>query len=174
MLNLLKKMLNLLKKADKLIVKLCEICLIFTMIAMVLLVFWQVICRFIIHMSVPYAEEFARLAIVWCILLGGALAVRTNDHIRVDSLANIMPKIVQFLLWLFAYALMLIFEFVITKYSWDYTIVLAEDFTTSLGYCRNIFAVPGVVFGAIAGIYTIVNIVLLFYNEIKHTSVHLT
>ena len=166
-------MLTVLKKIDKAIVKVCELLLIISIVAMVLLVFWQVICRFLIHMSVPYAEEFARLAIVWCILLGGALAVRKNEHIRVDSLTNILPKTIQFILWLFAYLLMLVFEVVVTKYGYDYTVVLTNDFTTSLGYSRAIFAVPGVVFGVIAGIYTIANIVLLFYNQIKHADVHL-
>lgn len=166
-------MLSVLKKLDKIVVKICETILIISIVAMILLVFWQVICRFLIHMSVPYAEEFARLTIVWCILLGGALAVRTNDHIRVDSLVNALPKTVQFILWLVAYGLMLAFEVVVTRYGFDYTKVLMKDFTTSLGYSRSVFAIPGVVFGVIAGIYTIVNIILLIYNQINHSDVHL-
>lgn len=166
-------MLSVLKKLDKIVVKICEIVLVISIVAMILLVFWQVICRFLIHMSVPYAEEFARLAIVWCILLGGALAVRTNDHIRVDSLVNVLPRAVQFILWLLAYGLMLAFEVIVTRYGYAYTKVLMQDFTTSLGYSRSVFAIPGVVFGVIAGIYTIVNIILLIYNQIKHSDVHL-
>ena len=113
-------MLKALKKIDQILVKACDIFLIFTIIVMVLMVVWQVICRFIIHMSTPYAEEFARLAIVWCILIGGAMAVRSNDHIRVDSLTNILPKSVQFILQLGSYILTFVFAAVILKYSYDF------------------------------------------------------
>ena len=162
-------MLNILKKIDKCVVKACDIFLVFTICTMVLMVTWQVICRFIIHMSVPYAEEFARLAIVWCILIGGGIAVRSNEHIRVDSLLNVLPKPVQFILNMLSYVLTLIFSVVIIKFSADYTVATRHDFTTSLGYCRNIFYVSGVFFGIIAAIYTVVNIILLIYNAVKHT-----
>ena len=162
-------MLEALKKIDKILVKATDIFLIFTIIVMVLMVVWQVICRFIIHMSTPYAEEFARLAIVWCILIGGAMAVRSNDHIRVDSLTNILPKTVQFILQLGSYILTFVFAVVILKYSYDYTLSTVHDVTTSLGYHRNIFFVPGIFFGVITAIYTIVNITLLVYNTVKHT-----
>ncbi len=164
-------MLNILKKIDKAIVKLCEIFLVISIIAMVGFAFWQVIGRFLLKLSTPYAEEFARLAIVWCIMIGGALAVRKNEHIRVDSLTRILPKSIQFILELFSYVLVLIFTVYITKYSYAYVLATAEDFTTSLGYCRNIFFVPGIIFGVITILYTIVNIILLVYNKINHTSV---
>lgn len=161
-------MIKALKKIDRILVKACDIFLIFTIVVMVLMVVWQVVCRFIIHMSTPYAEEFARLAIVWCILIGGAMAVRSNDHIRVDSLTNILPKPVQFILQLGSYILTFIFAVVILRYSYDYTLATMHDVTTSLGYHRNIFFVPGIFFGVITAVYTIVNIALLIYNAVKH------
>ena len=166
-------MLNALRKIDKILVKACDIFLIFTITVMVLMVVWQVICRFVIHMSTPYAEEFARLAIVWCILIGGAIAVRSNEHIRVDSLVNILPKPVQIILQLFSYVLTFVFSVVIMIYSYQYTMATRYDFTTSLGYCRNVFFVPGIFFGAIAAAYTLVNVILLFYNTVKHTDYQL-
>ena len=59
----------------------------------------------------------------------------------------------------------------ITIYSYEYVLLTSHDFTTSLGYCRNIVFVPGIVFGIITIVYTIVNIILLIYNKIHHTSV---
>lgn len=162
--------MSVLKKIDKLFVKIGELFLVFTILVMVLMVAWQVVCRFIIHMSVPYAEEFARLAIVWCIMIGGALAVRKNEHIRVDSLINILPHMLQVVLQIFAYILMLIFSFVIMKYGWEYTLQTAQDFTTSLGYCRNVFFVPAAIAGVIMVVYTVANLLMLIINEVKHTN----
>lgn len=164
-------MLKFLKKLDQIVVKVSNWFLIFTIIAMVGFAFWQVIARFLLKIPTAYAEEFARLAIVWCILIGGAMAVRKNEHIRVDSLTRILPGFIQFILELASHVLVIIFSVYITIYSYEYVILTSHDFTTSLGYCRNIFFVPGVVFGIITIIYTIVNIILLVYNKIHHTSV---
>lgn len=164
-------MLKILKKIDQAVVKFSNAFLVFTIIAMVGFAFWQVIARFVLKIPTAYAEEFARLAIVWCILIGGAMAVRKNEHIRVDSLTRILPKFIQFILELVSHVLIVILSVYITKYSYEYVLLTSHDFTTSLGYCRNIFFVPGVVFGVITIIYTIVNMILLVYNTIKHTSV---
>ena len=97
--------------------------------------------------------------------------MRKNEHIRVDSLTRILPKIVQFILELISHVLVTIFAVYITIYSYEYVQATSQDFTTSLGYCRNIFFVPGVIFGVITIAYTIVNIILLIYNQVHHTSV---
>ncbi len=164
-------MLNILKIIDKAIVKLCEVFLVFSIIAMVGFAFWQVVGRFLLKLSTPYAEEFARLAIVWCIMIGGALAVRKNEHIRVDSLTRILPGPVRFILELCSHVLVVIFAVYITRYSYAYVLATAEDFTTSLGYCRNVFFMPGIIFGAVTIVYTVVNIVLLIYNQVHHSNV---
>lgn len=166
-----ENMLKVLKIIDRAIVKVCEVFLIFSIVAMVGFAFWQVIARFLLKLPTAYAEEFARLAIVWCILIGGALAVRKNEHIRVDSLTRILPKPVQFILELFSHVLVIVFAVYITMYSYRYVQLTSQDFTTSLGYCRNIFFVPGIIFGGITILYTFVNIILLIYNQIHHTSV---
>ena len=74
-------MLKILKKIDQILLKVSNVFLVFTIIAMVGFAFWQVIARFVLKIPTAYAEEFARLAIVWCILIGGAMAVRKNEHI---------------------------------------------------------------------------------------------
>lgn len=164
-------MLKILKKIDQILLKVSNIFLVFTIVAMVGFAFWQVIARFILKIPTAYAEEFARLAIVWCILIGGAMAVRKNEHIRVDSLVRILPKAVQVILEFASHVMIIIFSVYVTIYSYEYVQLTSQDFTTSLGYCRNIFFVPGIVFGAITVAYTLVNIALLIYNTIHHTSV---
>ena len=164
-------MLKILKKIDQAVVILSNAFLIFSILAMVGFAFWQVVARFVLKIPTAYAEEFARLAIVWCILIGGAMAVRKSEHIRVDSLTRILPKFVQIILELISQVLIVIFCVYITKYSYEYVLLTSQDFTTSLGYCRNIFFLPGIVFGVIAIVYTVVNTILLVYNTIHHTSV---
>ena len=166
-------MLKLLQKIDKFFVKLCNVFLVFTVVTMVGMVVWGVVCRYALHSSAPYAEEFARLAIVWCILIGGAMAVRGNEHIRVESLVHILPRGLQIALEFVSHVLVLIFSFVIMWYGFIYTGQTINDITTSLGYSRSVFFLPTALAGLIMLVYSIANICLLVYNTANHKQVTL-
>jgi len=56
-----------------------------TMIVMVLLIFVQVITRYIFENSLTWSEELARYVHVWQIWIGASLAVRKREHIRVEA-----------------------------------------------------------------------------------------
>jgi len=67
---------------DKALVKIITAFLIIMVSAMVLFTVWQVLCRYVLLISVPYAEEFARLAIVWCIYIGAALLFHQSHTVK--------------------------------------------------------------------------------------------
>ena len=48
----------------------------------------QVICRFILKISTPWAEEWARFLFVWTTLLGASCASKLVKHINVDALVG--------------------------------------------------------------------------------------
>lgn len=55
-------------------------------------VFLQVLIRFVFKYPLPWTEEVARIAFVYCIFVGATIAVRENSHLRVDFLLVILPK----------------------------------------------------------------------------------
>lgn len=62
---------------------------------MVVIVFLQVIFRFVIHSSLPWSEEAARYIMVWIAFLGAAIGVRKKSHIGVEALVMILPARAQ-------------------------------------------------------------------------------
>lgn len=52
----------------------------------------QVITRYVLHLSAPWAEESARYAFIWFTFIGASLAVKRNSHVRVDILDSILHK----------------------------------------------------------------------------------
>jgi len=52
----------------------------------------QVIARYVLAVSVPWAEETARYVFIWMIFLGAAYAAKKGLHIKVDILENAMGK----------------------------------------------------------------------------------
>lgn len=75
--------------------KLEEYFLIYSMIIMVLVVFIQVIFRYIVNDSLSWSEELVRYMFMWQVWLGASLGMRINEHIRVDMFVKKLPRLGQ-------------------------------------------------------------------------------
>jgi TRAP-type transport system small permease protein len=51
-----------------------------------LLVAVQIVCRFVLSLSVPWTEEVSRLVFVWLAFIGASLGVREGSMIVIDTL----------------------------------------------------------------------------------------
>jgi TRAP-type C4-dicarboxylate transport system permease small subunit len=61
-------------------------------VVLTLSVFLQVLIRFVFKYPLPWTEEIARIAFVYCVFVGATIAVRENSHLSVDFLLVILPK----------------------------------------------------------------------------------
>ena len=68
--------------------KVCHALLFLFVVILVSVTFWQVFCRFVLKIPCSWAEEVVRLAFVWLIFVGSALAVRERTHLSLDMLTN--------------------------------------------------------------------------------------
>jgi TRAP-type C4-dicarboxylate transport system permease small subunit len=66
--------------------------------AMSLVVFLQIIFRFVIYIPFPWSEECARYLMVWMGMLGTVAALRQGRHIGVTVLIQRLP--IRYLRWL--------------------------------------------------------------------------
>ncbi|MDR1621841.1 MAG: TRAP transporter small permease [Synergistaceae bacterium] len=79
-----KKTLNLLQFST-------EYVLFSMMAAMVVIVFAQVIFRFVLRASLPWSEEAARYIMAWISMLGASIGIRRKGHIGVEALVMLLP-----------------------------------------------------------------------------------
>jgi len=93
-----------------------EILLLVLLIAMVVLIFLQVIMRYVFSNSLSWSEELARYMFLWLIWVGASYATKTKSHIAIDAVKSRLPKIPQqiltvlvFVIWL-GFALFLCIE----------------------------------------------------------------
>jgi TRAP-type transport system small permease protein len=61
-------------------------------VTMTVLVFLQVIYRYVIGDSLSFSEELARYMFIWSVAMGSALALRTRSHIGVELLVERLPE----------------------------------------------------------------------------------
>jgi len=55
-------------------------------IAILVLVNFQILCRFVLSISVPWTEEVSRLIFIWLAYLGAAIGMREGTLIVIDTL----------------------------------------------------------------------------------------
>ena len=60
---------------------------------MVAVVSAQVVARYGFNTGIGWADEVSRLAFVWCVFLGIAVAVRARAHIGITLLADALPAV---------------------------------------------------------------------------------
>jgi TRAP-type C4-dicarboxylate transport system permease small subunit len=61
-----------------------------SMLVMVTVIFYQVILRYFFHASNIWSEELARYLMCYVVLLGAAIAIRSNAHLKVDFLIALL------------------------------------------------------------------------------------
>lgn len=77
-------------------------------IALVLL-FMQVIMRFVLKLSIPTLEEYSIYLFIWYTFLTSSDAMRVNTHIRVEAAVNLLKPKVKAVVYIITQILNLIF-----------------------------------------------------------------
>lgn len=91
----------MIKVALKLFDWLCDISSLIILYITVIVIFVQVICRYVLQVALPWTEEFARFAFIWLIFLANAMAERQKEHFRVSYFVEQAPRRVRYAFWVF-------------------------------------------------------------------------
>ena len=80
-----------LQRISDIINRITEVVLVIILAAMAVVVFLQVIFRYVFNFPLFWTEEFARYCLVWASLLGSAVAIKRGQHIAVTMLVERFP-----------------------------------------------------------------------------------
>lgn len=83
------------KKLENALWQLVDWFLFIGTVAMVLLIFINVIGRYVFNFTFVSFEEIARILFVWATYLGAAIAIKEGTHIRVDIVINMLPPMAR-------------------------------------------------------------------------------
>jgi TRAP-type C4-dicarboxylate transport system permease small subunit len=67
-----------------------EYFVVWTLAGMVILVFAQVVMRYVFSYSLSWSEELSRYVFLWLSWVGASYAVKEGSHFRVEMFANLM------------------------------------------------------------------------------------
>lgn len=84
-----------------------------------ILIFVQVVMRYVFNNSLSWSEELARYIFIWQIWLGTSVSMKANEHICLDMLNNKLQGKAKIILALIANILMMLFCAFLAKYGYD-------------------------------------------------------
>lgn len=71
--------------------KLLELLVVLCLVAMVVMVFGNVVLRYAFNSGITISEEMSRYCFIWLTYLGAMVAMREGGHLGVDTLVKALP-----------------------------------------------------------------------------------
>lgn len=93
-----------------------EYALVFLSAFTVVIIFLQVVMRYVFANSLTWSEEIARYAFIWMIYIGVSYGVKTKKHLGVDAFTMLFKKKGQIIISVIANILFLVFALFMAYY----------------------------------------------------------
>ena len=160
MLKAYSKFLNVIEKAERAVLAL-------SMAAMVVLMLYQVILRYVFSASNSWSEELVRYLFILDVMLAASIAVRRNSHLQIDVLINCFSPKLKRIFTIAATLAGIVFLALLFWYSLDLCMTATSNVSPGLGIPMSIpyACVP---LGAVLMILTSIEVVLKPVEELRH------
>lgn len=106
------------------------------LVAMVLIVTWQVFARQGLGSAPQWSGEVSLILMVWVGFIGIAIGFRERVHISLEFLVSRFPEIVQKVIQMFVYGLTLAFGLFLVLQGWTFTSQTLQSTLPSTGLPR--------------------------------------
>lgn len=106
----------------------------FLIAAMTILVFLQVVFRYLLDAPLDWSEEMASFAFVWMALLGASVGLKYDEHPRLDIFYEIFPGWIKKICGLIINLAILFMLVVLFIFGVKLTIAMQMQRTAALGY----------------------------------------
>ncbi|WP_368234423.1 TRAP transporter small permease [Anaerotruncus rubiinfantis] len=125
--------------------------------AMVILIFLQIIFRFVFNFSLSWTEELARYTFVFLVYISASIAVKRGRHLKVEALQALLPAKISFCLWVLANLIWIVFNAIMVVVGFQ---MASEIFAT--GQSSPVLSLPmGMVYMIIPVCYLLIEIRVL-------------
>ena len=115
--------------------------------AMVVLVFGNVVLRYVFNSGIAISEELSRWLFVWMVFLGAIVGLREHAHLGVDSFVKLLSPMGRKICYALSHALMLYASVLLTEGSWKQTVLNWDTTAPASGLSVGLFYAAGLVFG---------------------------
>lgn len=98
-----------------------------------ILVFSNVVLRYVFNSGLTWAEEFSRFLFVWVVFLGAIGALKGNQHLGFSSLVEALPEALKKACYVVSQGLMMICLWVLFDGSLEMTLLTVDSYAPATG-----------------------------------------
>lgn len=132
------------------------------LIAMVVLVFGNVVLRYGFNSSITQSEEIGRWLFVWVTFMGAVVALREHAHLGTDALVTRLPPTGKKICLVLGHLTMLYVCFLVFKGALEQTRINMDVLAPSTQLPMAVLHAAGVAFSSCAGVVLLLDLWLLF------------
>lgn len=103
------------------------------MIFMLIILFFQVVARYLFGFSLAWIDELSRYSLIWFAYLAAVYAIVKNAHIKIDLFLKVWPKKVRNFIQLFSNVIFFVYCVTVAYFSTLWVIDLNRAGTVSMG-----------------------------------------
>ncbi|MDR2093962.1 MAG: TRAP transporter small permease [Treponema sp.] len=144
-----------------------EILIAFFLGVMIILVFMNVVFRYLFNKGFAWSEEIARLCFIYLVYLGAIGAMRDNQHLIIDSILSRVPLIAQRIIYFLVQAGVIWIMFILTQGSWMLMMQNLRDRWVATHFPTFMVYTAGFITGIAVGIIALVNIFRLIVMKMQ-------
>ena len=134
----------------------------FFLAVMIVLVFTNVVLRYVFSTGFEWSEEIARLCFIYLVYLGAIGAMRENQHLIIDSVLSRIPDIWQKVIYFLVQAGIIWMMVVLIRGSWQLVMQnlgdrwVATQFPIYLVYAVGLITGVSIIVIALANLYRLI------------------
>lgn len=136
------------------------------LVAMVGLVFGNVVLRYAFNSSITVSEELSRWLFVWITFLGAIIALRERAHLGTDILVSRLPPMGRKVCYVLAHLVMLYICWLVFQGSLEQTRINSDVLAPSTQLPQSIVYAAGVVFAVSGAIMLLLDLWLMLTHRL--------
>ncbi|GAB4245226.1 MAG: hypothetical protein Kow00129_05070 [Thermoleophilia bacterium] len=106
------------------------------------LVFTNVVMRYVFHDALPWAEELVRYALIWSSFIGASIAMRHGLHIGVEIVVDNLPGRLRKVFILIGMLIVLLYCVLVSAYGYQFIWEAYERYVAGTGRVASTTKIP--------------------------------
>ncbi|MEO5670686.1 MAG: TRAP transporter small permease [Ramlibacter sp.] len=157
----------MIEKLVNAICRLFSVLMVACLVLMVIMVFGNVVLRYVFNSGLTVSEELSRWLFVWMTFLGAVVAMRNHAHLGTDTLVARLPPAGKKACFVIGHVLMLFVCVLMVKGGWQQTVIALGSTSAVMEASMAWFMASGVVFAVLASLFILLELWKLATGQIK-------
>lgn len=115
----------------------------------------QVVFRYVLNLPLSWSEELATFLFVWATLLAASYGVRTQEHLRLTFLVDILPPRIGLGINVMSQILIALFGLFLIQHGWRLTDLVWSNTSAAMGYSLGYLYIAVPVAGGLIALHAL-------------------